>query len=96
MSTEPKMTPWFRGRDVSPTEPGIYNMSCRDYCQSGTWYSHFDGERWSCWETVERAGSWSKLVRIVSRKKATRSQRHFAYDSTNWTWRGLAEKPKGN
>lgn len=92
MSTEPKMTPWFRGRNVSPVRPGIYNMSCRDRNQSGSWYAHFNGERWSCWETVERAGSWSKLVREVTRKSHPFA-REYAFDSTNWTWRGLAEKP---
>ncbi len=89
-----ELTQWFSMATHRPRKPGIYNVSCRQENQSGRWYAHFDGDRWSSWETIARAGGWRKLVIEVSRSDFRVSGEESF--SGKATWRGLAHPPKGN
>lgn len=81
------LTKWQPAATCPPTRPGIYNVSCLNTGQSGNWYAHFDGSRWSDWERIDRAGSWQKLVKLVLKTSG-------AWGPGRSTWRGLASDPK--
>lgn len=87
-----KLTPWFSMAVRNPEQPGIYNVSCRSANQTGKWYAHFDGNRWSGWENIRRAGGWSELVDICQ-NDWYRLRGERAYEGKA-TWRGLASNPK--
>lgn len=79
---KPKLTPWFP-ESVKPARPGVYNVSCRTSGQSGNWFARFNGEHWSPgWET-------DKNYVFPLSDMESNSDRYLG------TWRGLAEKPKG-
>lgn len=90
--SEQELTPWQSIVTAPPTRPGIYNVSCRNFDQSGDWFGHFDGECWGGWETIDRAGGWKKLVRsVVWDTFRSTPEKVFGGRAT---WRGLANPPK--
>jgi hypothetical protein len=81
---EYEFTPWFPGH-VDPAYPGIYNVSCRDVEQTGTWYGRFNGTAWH--------GSWDT---DVDGELLQPGHRPWRKDGRPKSWRGLAHPPKGD
>lgn len=93
MQTE-KYTPWF-SVDNPPTRPGVYNISCRDYDQTGHWFSYFDGYFWYSWYSY--AGGVDKQFYINKAEDAFKSKSGAYWVNggnfkENWTWRGLIKE----
>ncbi len=76
-----KLTPWFVNGEL-PARPGVYNVSCRKYAQTGSYWA-----RWG-------EGMWYRAETTMHNAALTRSPTRVTNRwSTEGSWRGLASDP---
>lgn len=74
------LTRWYSSK-VKPVRSGVYNVSCKDTDQSGTWYAYFDGMQWYLFAITIESAHYYFL-------KDCHQQ-----DARTVTWRGIYKEP---
>lgn len=80
-----ELTPWFVNGE-KPARPGVYNVSCRKFDQTGYWFAKWDGNSWFV------AKELVQLAEREGNKLGEGDDRHW---HVRGSWRGLAQNPAG-
>jgi hypothetical protein len=91
-------TPWFSVK-TPPVRPGVYNISCRDHDQTGTWFAYFDGEYWRPWKqayrpdySFEEVANQEAIEKAFDARFSCTKWKDGSNFYENWTWRGIIKE----